>query len=368
MLTKADDYPIHQTPEPMAFAGSNPNFYDRYWFNGYSREGDLYFGVALGVYPFRRIMDAHFSVSVDGVQHNLHASRAMGIERTDTHAGPITINVVEPLKVLEVVIADNDHGITGKLTFTGRVKALAEPRFQLRRGPRLAWDYTRMTQNGTWSGEINVKGKKIEVKPESVFGTRDRSWGIRPIGNLAGEPMAHPSDLQFFWMWAPINYDDKVSYFATNENKDGTPWHRSGLVMAIDDDDPQQAESIKAAYEFKSGTRHVKSATIDYVMPGGDEYSVHLEPQYNFYMAGLGYSNPDWGHAVYQGENVVGYDEYELDKLDESQWQFMHVQAVVKATLTNPDNSTKNGYGILEQTVLGPHVPTGFKDILDMAP
>ena len=34
MLTRGDDYPIHQTPEPIAYAGSDRNFYDRYFFNG----------------------------------------------------------------------------------------------------------------------------------------------------------------------------------------------------------------------------------------------------------------------------------------------------------------------------------------------
>ena len=42
MLTKADDYPIHQTPEPIAYSGTDRNFYDRYFFNGYQREGELF--------------------------------------------------------------------------------------------------------------------------------------------------------------------------------------------------------------------------------------------------------------------------------------------------------------------------------------
>ena len=35
MLTKGDDFPIHQTPEPIAYTGAVRNFYDRYFFNGY---------------------------------------------------------------------------------------------------------------------------------------------------------------------------------------------------------------------------------------------------------------------------------------------------------------------------------------------
>ena len=33
MLTPADDYPLHQSPEPIAFAGTDRNFYDRFFFN-----------------------------------------------------------------------------------------------------------------------------------------------------------------------------------------------------------------------------------------------------------------------------------------------------------------------------------------------
>ena len=60
MLTKGDDFPIHQTPEPIAYAGSDRNFYDRYFFNGYSTDGEVFFGAAHGVYPQLNIMDAIF--------------------------------------------------------------------------------------------------------------------------------------------------------------------------------------------------------------------------------------------------------------------------------------------------------------------
>ena len=39
MITKGDDYPIHQLPIPVAEVGTERNFYDRYFFNGYNKEG-----------------------------------------------------------------------------------------------------------------------------------------------------------------------------------------------------------------------------------------------------------------------------------------------------------------------------------------
>ena len=51
VLTRADDFPIHQTSEPIAYAGTDRNFYDRYFFNGYSMQaGDkAFFAAAFGV-------------------------------------------------------------------------------------------------------------------------------------------------------------------------------------------------------------------------------------------------------------------------------------------------------------------------------
>jgi hypothetical protein len=46
---------------------------------------------------------------------------------------------------------------------------------------------------------------------------------------------------------------------------------------------------------------------------------------------------------------------------------FLHVQAFVTARLAGPDGE-RVGAGVLEQLVIGPHAPSGFKDILDPAP
>ena len=51
MLTKADDYPIHQLPTPVSEVGTERNFYDRYFFNGYSSDGEVFFATALCLYP-----------------------------------------------------------------------------------------------------------------------------------------------------------------------------------------------------------------------------------------------------------------------------------------------------------------------------
>ena len=59
--------------------------------------------------------------------------------------------------------------------------------------------------------------------------------------------------------------------------------------------------SVDWSVDYRSGTRHAKRAEIVLRGAGGSEYRVELEPLYNFYMQGLGYLHPKWGHGMYVG-------------------------------------------------------------------
>ena len=104
MLTRGDDYPIHQTPEPIAYAGSDRNFYDRYFFNGYAPDGAEFVAIAFGVYPALNVADAHVSIIRGNVQRCFHASRVLGMERMELSVGPVRIEVLEPLQRLRVTL------------------------------------------------------------------------------------------------------------------------------------------------------------------------------------------------------------------------------------------------------------------------
>lgn len=367
MLTKADDYPVHQLPEPIAYAGTDRNFYDRYFFNGYTLDGHVFFAVALGVYPHLNVMDAAFSVIADGVQHNLRASRLLNGERMDMRVGPIEISVVEPLKTLRVRVHDNEHGIAADLTFEARAKAVEEPRFTYRQGPRTVLDYTRLTQNGLYEGHIDVKGTRIDIDYGMVLGTRDRSWGVRPIGLADPQSIAPPKPPQFYWLWAPLNFPDRVMLYHNNADESGKPWNTHSVLGELDGAEPTQMASCRSEIAYKSGTRHAKSAVIEIADAQGRTWRAELSPRFNFYMSGIGYMHPEWGHGRYRGENVLGYDTYHLAAADENNPLFQHVQAFVTARLAGSDGE-RVGAGVLEQLAIGPYAPAGFQSLFDPAP
>ena len=92
MITQGDDYPIHQTPEPVQQVfTSDRNFYDRFFFNGYFREGEPYFAVAMGIYPNVGIIDCAFSVDRRR-RATLRARVASARRRADGHASRPDLN------------------------------------------------------------------------------------------------------------------------------------------------------------------------------------------------------------------------------------------------------------------------------------
>ena len=230
MLTKGDDFPVHQTSEPIAFAGTDRNFYDRYFFNGYSPDGSIFFAAAMGFYPQLGIVDASFCVIVDGVQHNLRASRRSGGERLDLAGGPIPISIDAPLEAMTLRIAPNEGPLTAETSFTGRHFPIEEPRFIRRNGTRLFMDYTRLTQNGRWSGWLAVDGAQIAVD-SAWTGTRDRSWGVRPVGASEPQPPPEGNFNQFFWLWTPCNFGDRSLFFHSNDDGAGNPWNRRAVIV-----------------------------------------------------------------------------------------------------------------------------------------
>ena len=70
MLSKFDDYPVHQTAQPLFHTASSDRFtYDRYWYNGHAKDGSFYFGVGLCRYPNLGILDCSLSLAIDGRQY-----------------------------------------------------------------------------------------------------------------------------------------------------------------------------------------------------------------------------------------------------------------------------------------------------------
>ncbi len=376
MLNLLDDYPVHQTPEPLAHpATSDRNVYDRTWFNGYVADGSWYFGIGMAIYPHRGVLDCAFSVVEAGkLQHCFYGSRRAPVERTDMGVGPFRIEIVEPMRQTRVILEDNDSGITCDLTFSARTGSLQEARQILTAasGTRRVMDATRFDQFGRWTGWIRHPEGEIEVDDESCHGTKDRSWGVRGVGEReTGGAPATPGGICF--VWTPLIFDDRIAHAIFFDGPQGEALVREGFqapiysreadIPATEDPALERMATARHRIEYHPGTRLAKQAEIDLLPLQGDMQTISLEPLLKFQMKGLGYGHPEWKQGAWQGELATGHESFDPRQLEMLAPENLHTQQVVRAV----DCQGRVGTGVIEQICVGPYAPAGFEGFLDGA-
>lgn len=368
MLSPFDDFPIHPSADPIAhLASADPNQYDRYWFNGHAKSGEFIFGAAMGHYPVRGVVDAALSIVVDGVQHSIFASGAMPLDRS-TRVGPVRIDVVDPMRRIRFAVEPNEHGIRADLTFVATTVAVEEPR-QRKLSPEgiVLTDHTRLTQWGAWEGFIEVDSRRIEIEASQVPGTRDRSWGVRPVGEQVTTNRQFQMP-QVFWLWAPLHFGDRCTHMALHENTDGSRWLETALVVEPVGADVapwsrtgvRECRDIRYEIEWEPGRREMKSARLHFDDPSDGRVDIRLEKLTTFRMRGLGYMHPQWSHASLHGESATARESIPVGDFDPLDFSSVHVQNLVRAYMGD-----QVGIGVLEQFPLGEHHPTGLTGFLD---
>jgi hypothetical protein len=175
--------------------------------------------------------------------------------------------------------------------------------------------------------------------------------------------------MQFYWMWSPCNFPSGSFFFHSNDDEAGKPWNRRA-VWAPDGagaDGLFEIDNCAIAVDWKSGTRHARRAVVSWEERGARS-EVVFEPQFEFFMLGLGYGHPKWNHGAAHGRLAVEREDLTLAEVDVHMPHHLHVQAVSKVTWRDGRGGEEVGRGILEQLVIGPHTPSGFTQMLDFAP
>jgi hypothetical protein len=250
--------------------------------------------------------------------------------------------------------------------FEGRAFPVEEPRFIRRHGPRAFMDYTRLTQNGRYRGWIELDGARRSV--DGFVGTRDRSWGVRPVGARDSQEVIPAAPMQFYWLWSPSNFEAGSFFFHSNEDEAGEAWNRravwapegAGVEGLI------EIAGCSVQVDWKPGTRHAERAVVSLTGRGAD-MEIIFEPEFAFFMLGLGYGHPKWGHGLAHQRLSVEREDVKLADVDVRLPHHLHIQALSKVTYRGADGDEQVGRGVLEQLVLGPHTPSGFTGVLDFA-
>jgi len=276
------------------------------------------------------------------------------------------------MRVLRVVVEPNETGIACDLTFRARSAPHQEERTQMADGVRVIMDTSRFTQFGVWEGWYEVEGERHAVTLDRFLGHRDRSWGVRPVGEMElGAPSNLTTDPSVYWVWTPIFFPDGGLHFATREDPQGRPGQLAATWIPlyaheseIPEGEPvgeQSFEQPSHRMKWEKGTRRPESAVVRFLRDGVP-VEVTMKPRLRFQMTGIGYQNGEWGHGVWRDELEIGSESWDLATVDPEDYAMIHTHHVVEATMGEVE-----GVGVLETVCFGRHAPSGFEDFFDGA-
>jgi hypothetical protein len=362
-----DEFPLHQTPLSMGYVGtSDRNFYDRCYFNAHDRTGNVFLISGLGVYPNLGVTDAYATVRIGDRQWAVHFSDALGDERLDQRVGPYRIEVVEPLHKIRLVCDGDEYGIGFDLTWEGSFPAIEEQPHRIRQGARTILDSSRFAQVGTWAGSLRVQGESLTVGRDRWVGTRDRSWGIRPVGEAEAPGRAAAEAAGgFWWLYVPLRFDEFAVVVIVQEQPDG---YRTlnDATRVWPDGRIEQLGWPTFDIQYRSGTRHPEHARLHLTERDGKNLTIEVDTLgFVPLHVGAGYgADPDWSHGQWKGAGWAEGKVYDLNEPSvRDRVPFGVIDHVARATCDGAE-----GWGLFEHATIGRHDPTGFIDWTSVAP
>ncbi|WP_405446433.1 hypothetical protein [Streptomyces erythrochromogenes] len=368
-----DEYPIHQAPLSMKhLVSGDRNAYDRCIFHVFDHAGRAVLILGLGVYPNAGVIDAYATLRIGDELLAARASDALTDDRMNLSVGPLSITVDVPLKQLTLRCApdaDDPHGLSYDITWTAEFPAVWEPHHIQRRGDRLMLEGRRFVQAGNVTGTIRAKGEEFTLTAGEWTGTRDRSWGVRPIpGEEGGRAAEEHRPEGFHWLWIPVRFADRFVMVIAQEDADG---HRTlNEALQVFPEGSGRAD-VQLGWphteiRYRPGSRHPESAVIHLTDPSRKPLELGVEILNSSPLAvGAGYPPAgDWQHGTWQGRGWSDRRVYDLS----------HPGAHPMAAFGVTDHSARftldgqTGHGIFEHGSFGRHDPSGFADYSSVAP
>ena len=226
-FTALDERFAHQIPEPFPnVLHFHPDWRESLFFIMHQREkpGDVLI-LTLAHFPSRQEIDS-LQLGRVGISPIMarHLRKVDG-DQDDFRVGPITIDVIEPLKKIRLVaVASDATPVSFDISFTARTQP-----YQLRRGTmkakyEIVWDQSHMFQSGTYNGSYTHNGKTYEV--DNWWGQRDHSWGVRSHARCP------------LWMWMPIQLEEGMLSVWHWEYPNGARVYTDGCFAPADGSEP----------------------------------------------------------------------------------------------------------------------------------
>lgn len=407
MLSKYDEFPVHQASRPFAHIPSTDYSWDEgYYFGVFSADQQIFLLTGMRVNPNADMIGGYAIINIAGHQYSVRFSRCWR-QQIDTVIGPLIYEFVEPLKTIRLRLDANDSELSFDITWTGVAPAYEEAHHVAETRGRVTTDQTRYSQPGKASGFITFKGKTIDVTPDSWSGDRDHSWGLyadrKPLGGHQEwlPPRATPAVPRALRFWTLFEAGEWSGFYHIHESPTGDQVEMNDVFGA-----PFEGElvngwngpkvKLKAArheLRFQPGTRIFTGGTIHLIDDQGRPWTQHFEvASPPWVVQTMGYTTGSWKDGgtmhTYHGSEVLAM---EWDEFDFSQQPFDYtpyqpangrgatsaevlaafglgsgsqihgVEFLARVELIAPDGSSHHGQAHVENFIQGRFDPYGFK-------
>lgn len=313
-LSRFDDLPCHQGLTPIHIpATSDSHYNDGYYFAFYGPQPFFFCGLRL--HPNSNVIDGYAGAVHAGEQRNVRFSRALRPRCDELAAGPLTLEIAEPMRVQRLVLQDNETGVSFDVAFEAVAPPFLETGHVQYRFGRLLNHVVRYVQVCRATGAAAVDGRSFAV--ESWPAVRDHSWGIRssmgphvPIRGV--EPEESDRDPRALRLWVPFALEDHAGFFHLHDDAEGNRLDFEGAIW----EGGRELALAGARHELRyhEGTRRLRSGTFALVDAEGREreyaFEVAGDPAHP---QGFGYARgwSDEGQpGVYRGAEVREADRF----------------------------------------------------------
>jgi hypothetical protein len=307
VLLGFDEYPFHQVAASFAgVATGDPQWNDGHYVCFCDRAGNVAVAASLRLYSNNDVLDGFVCIRHRGRQHNIRVSRRLRPNLEELGAGPLRIELLEPMRALRLVLEDNAFGIALDVTCRGTTVPYEGPVEVTRVDGRLVGERMTYELAGKCAGWVRVGSERYELESASFF--RNHSWG-QHAGRGGPRLYAAPAvgrrgRAPGVRQWVLFDMPDHSGFYFVDPS--GRRASGKGAIMLGDRSVP--VTRVEHELEFHEGGRRLRSGWFRLTSGDGEERTYRVEDLGWVYCQGGGYFggfDDGLGQGVYRGDQHV---------------------------------------------------------------
>jgi len=259
-------------------------------------------------------------VTYKGKQYNVRMSRTLHPDFHVTKVGPFSVEVLEGLKKLRLVLEDNPSGISFDIEWDATLQAHEETHHFDRIHGRITHDIDRYAQMGRASGTVKIPGETFKLDKKTWWAQRDHSWGNRPfIGNDTPLIANFPAPPPTFFNWCPAQFQDYGLFWYVQEVAENKYTYFSGGICKPLGSQAEEDRVVAVRHDFRwkknAPVLTLDTANVTLITADGDTKEVLIEalPARYYLRAGLYGGYRGWWHGHDKGAYHFEHDVWDLN-------------------------------------------------------